>query len=196
MKILIACEESQIITKAFRRRGHDAFSCDLKPCSGGHPEWHIQDNALNHFNDGWDMMIAHPVCKRLANSGVQWLAKRNLWDDMIKGVLFFRKFLNADIPKIVIENPILHGYALRAIGKKYSQIVQPWMFGHTERKATCLWIKGLPLLTPTNNVKEEMLKLPKREQQRIFYMPPSKDREMLRSKTYPGIADAMAKQWG
>ncbi len=196
MKVLVACEESQTVAIAFRKRGHNAFSCDLKPCSGGHPEWHIQDDVLNHLEDGWDMMIAHPVCKRLANSGVMWLKKRNLWDDLEVGARFFNKFLNADIPKIVVENPIPHKYALAIIGKKYDQLIQPYMFGHTERKATCLWIKGLPLLKETNNVKAEMLTLPKNQQQRLHYLPPSKDREMLRSKTYQGIANAMAEQWG
>lgn len=196
MRVLVACEESQVVATAFRNKGHEAYSCDLKPCSGGHPEYHIQDDVLNHLDDGWDMMIAHPVCKRLANSGVMWLERRNLWDDLKTGAEFFNKFLYANIDKIVVENPIPHKYALELIGEKYNQIIHPYLFGHTEQKATCLWVKGLPLLKETNNVKEEMLKLPKKERQRIHYLPPSKEREMLRSRTFKGIADAMAKQWG
>jgi len=188
LKILIACEESQEICKAFRSLGHEAYSCDILPCSSGHPEWHIQDDVLKHLNDGWDLMIAHPPCTRLCNSGVMWLEKRNLWNDMKKGALFFKKLLEADIPLKCIENPIPHKYALKIIGRKYNQIIQPWMFGHGETKATCLWLVNLPELKPTNIVSGR--------EQRIHKLPPSKDRAMLRSKTYPGIAEAMAKQWG
>lgn len=197
MKILIACEESQEVCKAFRRRGHEAYSCDIEPCSGGHPEWHIQQDVTELLKEKWDMMIAHPPCTYLANSGVCWLVKDpQRWDLLKDGAEFFRKLLNADIPKIAIENPIQHKYAREMIGKRYTQIIQPWMFGHTESKATCLWLKGLPVLYATNDVKKEMLLLPKNEQQRLHYLPPSKDRQKLRSKTYRGIAEAMAEQWG
>ena len=196
MRVLIACEESQTVCKAFRNMGHEAYSCDILDCSGGRPEWHIKDDVLNHLNDGWDMMIAHPPCTRLSNSGVMWLHKRNLWDDLNKSVDFFKKLHNSNIPKIAIENPIPHKYALEKIGIKYNQIIQPFMFGHTERKATCLWLKNLPLLKSTNNVKKEMLLLPKNIAQRIHYLPPGKNRSILRSKTFPGIAKAMAEQWG
>jgi len=188
LKVLIACEESQEVCKAFRELGHDAFSCDIIPCSGGHPEWHIQDDVLKHLNDGWDLMVAHPPCTRLCNSGVCWLEKRGLWKDMEKGALFFKRLLNANIPMKCIENPIPHKYALKIIGKKYNQIIQPYQFGHGESKATCLWLSNLPELKPTNNV-------PGREQ-RLHRLPPSKDRAKLRSKTFPGIAKAMAEQWG
>ena len=197
MKILIACEESQEVCKAFRRRGHEAYSCDIEPCSGGHPEWHLQQDVTELLKEKWDMMIAHPPCTYLANSGVCWLIKDpQRWDLLKDGAEFFRKLLNADIPKIAIENPIQHKYARELIGKRYTQIIQPWMFGHTESKATCLWLKGLPVLYATNDVKKEMLLLPKNEQQRLHYLPPSKDRQKLRSKTYRGIAEAMAEQWG
>jgi len=187
MKVLIACEESQEVCKAFRELGHEAYSCDTIQCSGGHPEWHIQDDVLNHLDEGWDLMIAHPPCTRLCNSGVMWLAKRNLWKDMEEGAIFFKNLLDANIPKIAIENPIPHKYALKIIGRKYDQIIQPWMFSHGETKATCFWIKGLPLLKPTNIVEGR--------EQRVHKLPPSKDRARLRSKTYPGIAKAMAEQW-
>ena len=187
MRVLIACEESQVVCKAFRERGHEAFSCDLEPCSGGHPEWHIQDDAIKHIDDGWDMMIAHPPCTRLANSGVRWLHERNLWGELEDAIEFFLALKNAPIPAIVLENPIPHKYAVKKIGK-YDQIVQPWQFGHGETKATCLWLKNLPPLQPTDIVEGR--------EQRIWKMRPSADRAKQRSKTYTGIAEAMAKQWG
>ena len=187
MKVLIACEESQEVCKAFRKLGHEAFSCDILPCSGGHPEWHIQDDVLKHLDDGWDLMIAHPPCTRICNSGVMWLEERNLWNDLKKSLLFFQELQKADIPYICIENPIPHKYAVRVIGK-YTQLIQPWQFGHGETKATCLWLKGLPKLKHTNIVTGR--------EQRLHRLPPSKDRAKIRSKTYQGIAKAMAEQWG
>lgn len=186
-RILIACEESQAVCKAFRELGHEAFSCDTEPCSGGHPEWHIQDNVLKHIKDGWDLMIAHPPCTRLCNSGVMWLARRNLWDELDTAMFFFMLLQEAPIPMICIENPIPHKYAKEKIGE-YTQLIQPWQFGHGETKATCLWLKGLPNLKPTNIVEGR--------EQKLHRLPPSKDRARLRSKTYPGIAKAMAEQWG
>ena len=188
MKILIACEESQEVCKAFRELGYEAFSCDVLPCSGGHPEWHIQDDVMKHLNENWNMMIAHPPCTRLCNSGVSWLDKRNLWIEMQKGAEFFRSLLNADIERIAVENPIPHKYALEIIGRKYDKIIQPYMFGHGETKATCLWLKNLPMLEPSNIVDGR--------EQRLHRLPPSADRAKIRSKTYPGIAKAMAEQWG
>jgi hypothetical protein len=124
-----------------------------------------------------------------------WLKKRNLWDTMELGARFFKLLLNAQTPRIAVENPIPHKYAVEIIGRKYDQIIQPYMFGHPERKATCLWLKGLPKLEPTNDVKAEMEALPKSEAQRIHYMPPGPERAKMRSKTFQGIADAMAEQW-
>ena len=196
--ILVGCEESQAVTKAFREYGFQAFSCDLLECSGGHPEWHIIGDAVTVLNSKkWDLVIAHPPCTRIANSGVMWLEKRNLWNDLDKATDFFNEFVKYGKQgnKIAIENPIPHKYAVEKIGK-YSQVIQPYMFGHTERKATCLWLFGLPELKETNNVMEEMKKLPKNEQQRIHYLPPGKERAKLRSKTFPGIAKAMAAQYG
>jgi hypothetical protein len=193
---LVACEESQQVCKAFRAKGHEAYSCDIMDCSGGHPEWHIKDDVLKHLNDGWDLLIGHPPCTRLCNSGVVWLELRNLWGELDSAANFFKALLNANIPYIAIENPIPHKYALKRIGRKYDQIIQPYMFGHAERKATCLWLKGLPLLKSTKNVKAEMEKLPKNIAQRIHYISPGKNRSIIRSKTFKGIADAMADQWG
>jgi hypothetical protein len=198
MKILVACEESQVVCKAFRAKGHEAYSCDIQDCSGDKPEWHYKRDVFDVISLGWDLMIAHPPCTYLCNSGVHWLHKQEgRFQKMADGASFFNYLLNTNcIDKIAVENPIPHKYAVEIMGRKYDQIVQPWMFGHTERKATCLWLKGLPKLTETNNVKEEMFKLPKREQQKLHYLPPSKDRAKLRSKTYQGIADAMSEQWG
>lgn len=186
MKVLVACEFSGIVRDAFKVRGHDAWSCDLLPteCEGQH----IQGDVLEIFGDGWDLMIAHPPCTRLCNSGVRWLAERNLWSDMKKAAKFFRTLLEADIPKICVENPIPHKYAAKEIGRSYDQIIQPWQFGHGETKATCLWLKGLRKLGTT--------KLVAGREQRIFNMPKNADRGRLRSITFPGIASAMAEQWG
>jgi hypothetical protein len=210
MRVLVACEESQAVCIAFREKGHEAFSCDIQPCSGGHPEWHIQDDVLNHLNENWDAMVGHPVCRYLANSGVQHLYNKDSsinserWELMKQAAAFFLKLYNAPIPKIAIENPIMHKYAKEIIGIKQTQIIQPWMFGHPEQKATCLWLKGLPKLYPTstslecqnNRTHSKMMKLPKRERERLHYLPPSQDRAKIRSKTFAGIAQAMADQWG
>ena len=196
MRVLVACEESQAVCIAFRERGHEAWSCDLLPTSGNHPEWHIQDDAVSIMLGGsWDLVIAHPPCTRLANSGVRWLSERNLWDELENARQFFMNFIwyGRVGNTIAIENPIPHKHAKLP---KYSQIIQPWMFGHPERKATCLWLYGLPELVPTNNVKDEMMALPKNIQQRIHYTSPGPDRARLRSKTFPGFAKAMAEQWG
>lgn len=189
MRVLIACEESQIGCLAFRAKGHEAYSCDIIDCSGGHPEWHIKCDVLDILNDGWDMMIAHDPCTYQCNSGVRWLHKDpDRWQLLDDSCIFTRKLLDADIEKIVRENPIPHKYALERIGRKYDQIVHPWQFGHPESKATCLWIKGLDDLQPTDIVEGR--------EGRIWKMPPSKDRAKLRSKSYPGMLKAMADQWG
>jgi hypothetical protein len=187
MRVLVACEFSGIVREAFKARGHDAWSCDLLPTEI--PGNHIQGDVLKILNDGWDLMIAHPPCTRLCNSGVCWLEKRNLWEDMFKAADFFRVFLEANIPKIAVENPIPHKYAIEAIGNyKYSQIIQPWMFGHPESKATCLWLKNLPpLISTVTEITRE---------QRLHKLPPSPSRAKERSKTYKNIANAMATQWG
>ena len=186
MKVLVACEFSGIVRDAFIAKGHDAMSSDFLPTERPGP--HHQGDVLDILGDGWDMMIAHPDCTRLCNSGVRWLHERNLWADMEKSALFFKRLLHADIPKKCIENSIPHKYALAIIGRKYDQIIQPWQFGHPETKATCLWLEKVDKLKPTNIVEGR--------EGRIWKMPPSKDRGKLRSITFPGIADAFAEQWG
>lgn len=196
MKVLVACEYSGKVRDAFIRKGHDAMSCDLLPTDVEGP--HYVGNVLDILDQGWDLMVAHPPCTYLTNSGVTWLHKDpSRWSKLDEGAAFFKSLLDAPIPKIAIENPIMHGYAKDRIGGiKQSQVIQPWMFGHMEQKATCLWLKGLPNLVATNNVKEEMLLLPKNQRERLHYLPPSVDRWKLRSTTYSGIAEAMAEQWG
>ena len=196
MKILVACEYSGRVRDAFIAMGHDAMSCDLLPTDAAGP--HYQGDVFDLDLTQFDMMIAHPPCTYLTNAGVTWLHRdKRRWAMLDDGAAFFKRLLEAPIPRICIENPIMHKYAKERIGGvKQSQVIQPWMFGHMEQKATCLWLKGLPLLQPTNNVKEEMMKLPDNERQRLHYLPPSADRWKLRSTTYQGIADAMAQQWG
>ena len=186
-KILIACEKSERVKNAFRAKGHDAWSCDvLPPEQDG--QYHIQDDVLKHLDDGWDMMIAHPDCTYLANSGVRWLiGNPERYRRMVEACRFFNILLNADIPQIAIENPIQHKYARRFI-RKPDQIIQPWWFGEGETKATCLWLKGLPPLMAT-------LIHPERYG-RVFREPPSPERSANRSRIYLGIAKAMADQWG
>ena len=175
--------------------GHEALSCDLLPTESPGP--HYQGDVFDIINDGWDLMIAHPPCTYLTNSGVTWLHKDIArWPKMFDGAEFFKALLSAKIPKIAIENPIMHKYSKSIIGVRPTQIIQPWQFGHAESKATCLWLKGLPALKETKNVKEEFLRKPKNEAQRLHYLPPSKDRWKLRSTTFQGIAEAMADQWG
>jgi len=190
MRVLVACEESQEVCKAFRAIGHESYSCDILPCSGGHPEWHIQGNVVHELHrEDWDMIIAHPPCTRLANSVVRWLAERGLWQEMYLACEFFNMFQSAGLNglPVCIENPIPHKYAVEYI-KKYNQIIHPWQFGHPEQKSTCLWLYNLPDLKSTNIVNGR--------EQRIWKLPPSADRAKLRSKTFPGIAAAMAAQWG
>jgi hypothetical protein len=192
LKVLVACEESQEVAKQFRALGHEAFSCDIQDCSGGHPEWHIKGDAINEAYSGkYDLMIAHPPCTYLANSGVRWLnivdgyvTNRERWQSLLWGRRLFVDLLNAPINTVAIENPIPHKHATLP---KYTQIIQPWQFGHGETKATCLWLRGLPKLKPTDIVEGR--------EQKVWKMPPSVDRQKLRSKTYSGIAKAMAEQW-
>lgn len=189
MRVFVACEFSGRVRDAFIRNGHEAYSCDLPEVEpeGEFLSNHIQGNCIDYLNNGWDLLIAHPPCTYLANSGV-WALKKHpeRYDDMIEACAFFNTLLNSDIPYICVENPIQHGYARKYI-RKYDQIIQPWMFGHGETKATCLWLKNLPKLTPTNIVEGR--------EPKILKMPPSKTRQRDRSRTYTGIAEAMATQW-
>ena len=184
MKILVACEESQAVTIELRRLGHEAYSCDIKPCSGGHPEWHLQVDALELLKMRWDMILAFPPCTHLAVSGAKYFAEKRADGRQQAAIDFFMQFANADCPKIAIENPV---GIISSVWRKPDQIIQPWQFGHGETKKTCLWLKGLPPLIPTNIVSGR--------EQRIWRMAPSADRAKMRSKTFPGIARAMAEQF-
>ena len=196
MRVLVACEYSGTVRDAFIAAGHDAMSCDLLPTDkpGPHHTGDVFDLPLHKF----DLLIGHPPCTFLSNSGVCHLHKdAKRWPKMFEAAAFFKRLLTAPVPRIAIENPVMHGYAKELIGGvKQAQTVQPWWFGHAEQKATCLWLKGLPLLTPTKNVKAEMMALPNNQRQRLFHLPPSKNRWKLRSTTYSGLAAAMATQWG
>ena len=194
MRVLCACEESQAVCKEFRKLGHIAYSCDLLPCSGGHPEWHIQADALEICKFDWDLVIAFPPCDHLAVSGARYFEEKKRDGRQQRGVGFFLAFTALDhVPRVAIENPIS---IMSTEYRKPDQIIQPWQFGHPEKKSTCLWLKGLPSLQETNNVYDIMMSLPKRERERVALMSPSPDRAKLRAKTYPGIAKAMAEQWG
>ena len=191
-KILVACEFSGTVREEFRKLGFDAWSCDLLDTEI--PGNHYKGNVLDIINEGWDLMIAHPPCTYLTNSGVRWLYNKDKsknmdrWLKMRQAAKFFRRLLEADIPHIAVENPIPHKYAVKNIGRKYDQCVQPWMFGHGESKATCFWLKNLPNLEPTDIVDGR--------EGKIWKLPPSKDRWKLRSLTYLGIAKALATQYG
>jgi hypothetical protein len=181
MRVLVACEFSGIVRDAFRRRGHDAWSCDLLPSETPGP--HILGDVLGVVGDGWDLMIAHPPCTYLAVSGARWFEARRT--EQSAALEFVRRLMDAPIPRIALENPVS---VISSRIRKPDQIVQPWMFGHGESKATCLWLKNLSPLTPTNIVDGR--------RGRVHREPPHPDRWKRRSRTYPGIAEAMATQWG
>lgn len=189
MKVLLACEESQICAAAFRLLGHNAHSCDLLPPSGGHPEYHIQGDVFELLEETpgvWDLVIAFPPCTDLAASGARWFPRKIADGSQARAIDFFMRFTRLDsIPRVAIENPV---GIMSTHYRKPDQIIHPWMFGHGEMKATCLWLKGLPPLMPTFIVDGR--------DSRIHKMPGGKNQAYLRSKTYPGIALAMAEQWG
>ena len=203
MKILVACEESQAVTIELRKLGHEAYSCDIEPCSGGHPEWHLQTDVVPLLKEKWDMIIAFPPCTYLTVTGNKWFKPEykdrfpTRKQDRHNAIEFFMLIANADCPRIAIENPV---GIMSTVYRKPNQIIQPWQFGHEESKKTCLWLKGLPNLEPSKIVEPvvhicksgagneprwhmETLKLPAAE------------RSKARSKTFPGIARAMATQW-
>lgn len=183
MKILVACEFSGTVREAFASRGHDAWSCDILPTEI--PGQHYQGDVMDILDDGWDMMIAHPPCTHLAVSGARHFEAKKKDGRQQQGIDFFMVMINAPINKIAVENPVS---IMSTVYRKPDQIIQPWQFGHGETKATCLWLKGLDKLIPTDIVDGRS--------DRIHKMPPSKNRWKERSKTYQGIADAMAEQWG
>lgn len=184
-RVLIACEESQVVTNAMRAMGLDAFSCDVVPTSGDHPEWHIQGDVLDIIDQDWAMIIAFPPCTHLCSSGARWFSEKKKDGRQQSGIDFFLKFTQLKCERVAIENPI---GIMSSIYAKPDQIIQPWMFGHGETKATCLWLKNLPKLKATKVVEGR--------DQVVFKMPPSQERSKLRSKTYVGVAKAMAQQWG
>ena len=219
MNILVACEESQAVTKELRALGHEAFSCDILPCSGGHPEWHLQQDVFEVIEHGWDMMIAFPPCTDLAVSGARHFEKKRANGSQYKSIEFFGRLLNADIERIAIENPIgiiSGGYIeeyFPDLCEKYglpikpTQIIQPWQHGDKVQKSTCLWLKNLPEIEPTNIVEKGWFKewvcstTGKIKRQSLWAyeafqvsMTPQ-ERSILRSKTFKGIAKAMATQW-
>ena len=204
LRVLIACEESQTVCKAFRELGHEAYSCDIQDCSGGHPEWHFKQDVLPLLHEHWDLIIAHPPCTYLTVTGNRWFNVERYGEAAIKraadreeAAAFFMEFANADCEHIAIENPI---GVMSSRWRKADQCIQPYWFGDPHRKSTCLWLKGLPKLEPTKMVEPEIIvykngkgtdspwhvnsmKLPKEERSRV------------RSKTFEGIAKAMAEQW-
>lgn len=203
MKVLVACEESQAVTIELRKLGHEAYSCDILPCSGGHPEWHLQQDVTPLLNKKWDMIIAFPPCTHLAVSGARHFKKKQKDGRQQQAIDFFMQFVNADCPRIAIENPI---GIMSTKYRKPDQIIQPWMFGDKYTKSTCLWLKGLPKLKSTNIVEhgeyfEWVDKKGKKKRQPKWFFEALKkaktpeERSILRSKTFPGIAKAMAEQW-
>jgi len=199
MRVLVACEESQAVCIAFRELGHEAYSCDILPCSGGHPEWHIQDDVLKHLADGWDLMIAHPPCTHLAVCGAKWFKLKQ--QEQTEAIRFFMALVNAPISRIAIENPVC---IMSTKYRRPDQYIQPWQFGHKRTKKTGLWLKNLPPLQPTNIVEPDYIVYKSKKNKsgiskydRLWGpLPSSDDRRKLRSVTFPGIAQAMAEQWG
>jgi site-specific DNA-cytosine methylase len=198
MKVLVACEESQEVTKAFRELGHEAYSCDILDCSGGHPEWHIKGDVTPILEQEWDMIIAFPPCTHLASSGAKWFEEKRKDGRQQEGIDFFMLFANAKCDKIAIENPV---GIMSTKWRKPNQKVQPYWFGEPFQKTTCLWLKGLPELVPTDMVdKGEMITF---DSGRVMpkwysdaYRLPPEERAKIRSKTFTGLAKAMAEQWG
>jgi hypothetical protein len=200
MKVLVACEFSGVVRRSFRELGHDAWSCDLLPAEDDSP-YHRQIDAVefatNKANE-WDLLIAHPPCTYLCNSGVRWLTTEpGRMEKMEQAAQFFLALWNAPIPRIAIENPIMHGHANKIVGIKHSQVIQPWMFGHGEVKATTFYLKNLPPLIPTH-IKDDFFHPdpPVERHAKVHRMAPSPDRWKERSRTLDGIGEAIAKQWG
>lgn len=188
MNVLVACEYSGRVRDAFLRRGHDAISCDLLPTDSPGP--HVQGDVRPLLRQEWDLVIAHPPCTRLCNSGVRWLHERNLWDEMREAAEFFLECLHANAPLVAVENPVMHKYAREIVGRRHTFSVQPWQFGDPAKKRTCFWTHNLPRLVPTSNMTAEDAVA------ECYLASPGPDRWKRRSTTYPGIAEAMAEQWG
>lgn len=209
MRILVACEESQAVTKELRRLGHEAYSCDIIPCSGGHPEWHLQQDVIPLLKEKWDMIIAFPPCTYLTVAGNRWFNVEKYGEKALQrhrdreaAINFFLAFANADCPRIAIENPV---GIMSSVWRKPNQVIQPYQYGHNARKGTCLWLKGLPELQPTNIVDPGEIRpggysvgagadWVRDENGKILRWNDPRT-ALIRSKTYPGIAKAMAEQW-
>lgn len=199
LRILVGCEFSGIVRRAFAARGHDVWSCDLLPAEDGSNR-HIVGDVRDILDDGWDLLaVMHPPCTRLCNSGVRWLSvppsgrtHEEMWADLDRGAALFSACWNAPIDRIAIENPVMHKHAKqRIVGYvEPAQSIQPWQFGDAESKRTCFWLKGLPCLVPTHPVKPDAIT------HRVWRMPPGAERQKERSRFFPGIAEAMADQWG
>ena len=202
MRVLVACEESQAVCKAFRERGHEAYSCDIQDCSGGHPEWHLKQDVIPLLEYEWDLIVAHPPCTYMSKAGARWMYPNanivdgDRYEKGMKAKEFFMKFYNSKCPKVAIENPM----PLKIIGLPHpDQIIQPWMFGDPFSKKTYLWLKGLPPLFPTDLIANPTTWMPsntggaKRGQKHSRGV--AHDQKTA-SKTFPGIAKAMAEQWG
>jgi len=194
MTILIACEESQAVTTEFRKLGIEAFSCDLMPCSGGHPEWHLQQDVSLLLKESWDMIVAFPPCTHLAVSGARWFKEKRADGRQQQGIDFFRLFTDLSCERVVIENPV---GIMSTQWRKPDQIIQPYEFGDSFSKKTCLWLKGVPKLVPTDIVDpgEFITYASGRRLPKWYSEASGKNRSTLRSKTFPGIAQAMANQW-
>lgn len=206
MRVLVACEYSGTVRDAFIRAGHDALSCDLLPSESDLGP-HYQGDVFDVLDGGWDLLVAHPPCTYLTNSanGSLYRAEPSSsgaltgftrWQALIDGAVFFRRLLDAPIPRVAIENPVMNGYAQKIIGRRPDQTLQPWQFGHMESKGICLWLRGLPPLVATEDVRAAMMQLPTAERNRVHWASPGADRAKVRSLFYRGIGDAMAAQWG
>lgn len=207
MKVLVACEESQEVCKAFRALGHEAYSCDIQEPSGGHSEWHILGDALKAIEGGqvltmdgrvhgvgrWDLLIAHPPCTDLAVSGARWFPEKQKDGRQQRSIVFFMRLALSECPCVAVENPVC---IMSSAWRRPDQIIHPWQFGHPEEKTTCLWLKNLKPLTPTDDVRKDMMLLPRAQREKNHWMSPGPERSKMRSKTFPGIARAMAEQWG
>ncbi len=204
LKVLIACEESQAVCKAFRALGHEAYSCDIQECSGGHPEWHLQQDVVPLLSEQWDLIIAHPPCTYLTVTGNRWFNVEKYGEKAIQrakyreeAIDFFMSFANADCDHIAIENPV---GVISTVYRRPDQIIHPYMFGDAAEKKTCLWLKGLPKLVETDAVRPpERLRFTSGKSMPTWYADawhlPKEERSRIRSKTFPGIAKAMAEQW-
>ncbi len=193
LRILVACEESQEVTKAFRQKGHEAYSCDIQPCSGGRPEWHLQDDVLHQAHKFWDMIIAFPPCTHLAVSGARHFEEKIKDGRQQEAIDFFMAIVSIPCEMMAVENPV---GIMSTHYRKPDQIINPYEFGHPERKKTCLWLKNLSLLKPTNIVEPEEQIVFKSGKKMGKFMATSFGDGKIRSKTFPGIAKAMADQWG